>query len=533
MGGPPVLGHKESQPMTRTAALALFLSSFALAQPAPRQQQLTNNTPERPLSPLPPVPTSPEDEYLAERFTTMAGGISLRPPQGATAIRPRSVGSTIAQFVNKDENWSLNVSRLFLDKPARLAGVDDPRTELVDESQTQPGLVSETARRLARQSAGRLLRADVVNVGPHDVGLIALRYTQGNQSWLRQQAILRADGYGDRLFYVLDLTTPSTASINEQDDVEDPTEATAVTIFRAVLDSVQLIDQRPIEKDNAERLFRTRTFLVGLADRARDAIKSEQYFRIQQNGKDIGWSFVAEELGERHGRRGIFAATLTHMQPDPANRTQRGHEMFASDDRQTEAWGALTISEADGPRTTASEFGQSERKVTRSIDPNQSDPNDPSQPKLNVSEHNVLRVTQILPNQLGSTPVERQLPPYYLPQATSHLLPRLMPLNRPSTYLFAVWSAPDRELVYRYIDVEAARPGKFNNQTGTFVIVRDRLGLEGDPTLHYFTPAGQYLGSHTPTTNLTFLTTDQPTLTKLYPDAKLIKPRLLDTAPSK
>src|SRR5688572_28709049 len=167
--------------MTRTAILTLLLSPIALAQPAP-QQQLTNNTPERPLAPLPIATPSSEDDNLGDRFTTLAGGITLRPPRGATAIKPKSVGSTIAQFVNKDENWSLNVSRLYLDKPARLAGVDDPRTELVDESQTHPGLVSETARRIAQQTGGRLLRADAVNVGPNDVGLIAVRYSQGNQS---------------------------------------------------------------------------------------------------------------------------------------------------------------------------------------------------------------------------------------------------------------------------------------------------------------------------------------------------------------
>ena len=518
--------------MIRTASLTLLLSSIALAQPAPRQQ-LTNNTPERPLapSPVPPIlpSTESDDDYLGERFTTRAGGISLRPPKGALKSQSASVGTSIVQFVNKEENWSLTVSRLYLDRPTRLAGVDDPRTELVDESQTQPGIIGETARKLAQQTTGRLLRHDVINVGPHDAGIIILRYTQGTQTWLRQQALIRAQGYGDRLFYVLDLNTPSTATLAEADDVEDPTEATAVTVFQSVLDSVLLLDQRPIEKDNNERLYRTRTFLVGLSGRIKSALKSEQYFRIQQKGKDIGWTFVAEEVGHRNGRDGFFAATLTNVQPDSQHRTQRGLEMFCSDDRQAEAWGALTIFEQNGKRTNASEFGQSERKVTRTLDHDAGpDPLDPSQPKLNVAEHNVLSVTQILPNQMGAAPVARQLPPYYLPQAISHVLPRVMPLDRPATYLFAVWSANERELVYRYVDVEQAKPATFNNQQGTFVVIKDRLGLEGDPTLHYFTPAGQYLGSHTPGAHLTLLATDQPTLSKLYPDAKLVRPKLLD-----
>ena len=48
--------------------------------------------------------------------------------------------------------------------------------------------------------------------------------------------------------------------------------------------------------------------------------------------------------------------------------------------------------------------------------------------------------------KVNAEPVTRTLPPFYLPQALGHLLPRLVPLKEPKSYMFASWVGETREV---------------------------------------------------------------------------------------
>ncbi|MGE5608298.1 MAG: hypothetical protein ACM359_03510 [Bacillota bacterium] len=464
-------------------------------------------------------------QYLGERFTSRAAGLSFRPPVNGTQIKPPVVGTNIVQYLNNDEKWVLKVSQMVFEKPARLVGQDDPTTPTVDESKTQPGVLGEMEKQVTLQQSGcRIMRRDVINIGNYDAGLLVLQYMQGTQAYLRQIAMLQRN---DQHYYVLDLTTPSNRTSDDPENAEDPSEALAVRIFRAMLDSVQVLDLRAIQADNDQRLYRSRTLLVNLPKRLKEVLTAESFLRVQRKGKDIGWTYVVEEFGDRQGQSGLYVAAVSQGLTEPGTKVDTASEMFCADSRKNEAWVTITVVEKDGTKDSVSEFGQSDRRMVRVLDSANGDPKDPQHPAVRSVERYRLNVTQT--NKAGPKNVTRDLSPYYLPQALSSLLPRLVPLDEAKGYLFLVWVSNDRELVHRYIDVEKEQSVTFGGKKINAIMVRDRLGLEGEPTYHYFSHDGKYLGYETPSANLTVLVSDQQTIGNLWPNANPARPHVLDS----
>ncbi len=461
-------------------------------------------------------------QFLGEYFTSRGAGLAFRPPIGGTQIKPAALGVSIVQYVNPEEKWALRVSQMVFEKPSPLLGKDDLSTPAVDESKTT-GVLMQTAQQLLVQNPGStLLRQDVVNIGKYDTGMIILRYTQGSQTYLRQAALIQRT---NQHYYVLDLTSPSSRTVGDRDDQEDPSEAMAVRIFNAVLDSVRVLDLSLIQADNDARLFSARSLMVNLSTKVKQIVIPEQYFRVVRNGRDIGWSFVAEELGQRLGENGIYVAVLTEAASEPGGKVRTATEAFSEYTRRSEAWVSISTLEKAGHREQVSEIGQSDRRTKpRLVGPD--DGGTGEQPAIVVTQRYMLSVTQT--SKLGATKVNRELSPHYLPQAFSHLLPRLVPLKEPKGYLFLVWVSGERELIHRYIDVEKEQQVDLAGQKVQAVVVKDRLGLEGNPTFHYLTLKGQYLGSYMPATGTSLIATDQKTLNGLWPDATIARPRVLE-----
>src|SRR3954469_8629113 len=138
-------------------------------------------------------------DRLGERFTSKGRGISFRPPVGGAQMKRTPIGTDIVRYSASDEKWSLNVSMLTFDKPAKLLSVDIPTTP-EDETRTKPGILQQIVLQLRQNNNGtEILRQDVVNVGKNDVGMLVARSAQGGQMVLRQQAIVQRN---DQVFYV-------------------------------------------------------------------------------------------------------------------------------------------------------------------------------------------------------------------------------------------------------------------------------------------------------------------------------------------
>jgi len=91
-----------------------------------------------------------------------------------------------------------------------------------------------------------------------------------------------------------------------------------------------------------------------------------------------------------------------------------------------------------------------------------------------------------------------------------------------------VWVGGERELIKRYIDVEPVRTETFGGQTFKSIVVKDRIGLEAEPTMHYFTVDGKYLGNFNKGSGVTMVVSNQQTMARLWPNATMARPQVLD-----
>lgn len=520
----------------------LFLSAFLV--PALVQAQST-----RPAAPSTRPTARPADDddiadRLAPRFTSRVGAISFRPPLGGTVDRRISENpDLVARFTDGDEKWSLLVSRKFFSRPTKLVGVDDPRTANIDESKTDPGVVDALVTQLRTNDVNaQLLRQQKTQVSGRETGFVALRFTNAKtgQVWFRQHAVIQVN---DQLFYIFDFTTPSTWTTEDKD--VDPAEKIAADLFDLIIDSVEMLDWRPLLAERDDRLFRTRAMLVNLPAKIEKSVEArtqdvpedpvphaQTYLLLQKDGKDVGYGYLAEWIGSRAGEKGVFVASLIHKEIEKGTVVETASEMFSElKSRQArEEWMSVTRIDKDKQTEHFSEYGSS--KVRRGVVRDDAegtqavgDRKEPERAMARTTEFHTLEVRQI--SRGGARPITRDLPQYYVPVALANQLPRMLPLHEPKGYLIAAWEGGIPAVVLRYLDVEAVREIRFAGTSQKLITVRERLGLEGDPTLHYFSEDGRYIGSITESLGMSMVVTTEAVLKKTFPDARLGRPQLL------
>jgi hypothetical protein len=474
-----------------------------LAAPAPAPEPAAK--PSDILTDRPDVDPDQSLDLLGPQFESKSQGISLRAPKDAVVVR--RVGSeNIVEFVNEKQNWSLKVSKLELTAPGSLTEWRDA------QGRPQPGVMESTTKRLKEENPdAQVLRQEKITIADGDVGLIALRYTKGLKSVLSQQAIIQRT---DQMYYTVSLTTPGAEKGAKEADAIT-SERLAIETFRQILDSVKLLNRDDIRRDQDERLFRTRALLVNFTPkRLTESMLPKQWARILKNGKDIGYTYFEERTNVKGGQEGIEVRTRSRVLPGKDVQIDVGSIVFSSVDLRHEDWSTLTqtantkqrVANKEYKAPTITEFGVSDRRVI----PGQGDDYD-------------LAVQFEGTGAEGGEPVERELPPFYLPQAISHMLPRLLPLD-PRTYMFAVWSPEMRQVMSRYVDVEGPKVYTFNGERLRAYAMKDRLGLEGSETIHYMSSDHVWIGSENKDSGLTIVPSDEKALLERWADADLTRP---------
>src|SRR4051794_30802137 len=115
-------------------------------------------------APKPAAATDEEDvrDRLADRFTSLGRGVSFWAAMGGVQMKRTPIGADIVRYSAADEKWSLNVSMLALEKPAKLLSVDNPATP-EDEAKTKPGILQQIAQQHQQNNVStEVLRQDVV-----------------------------------------------------------------------------------------------------------------------------------------------------------------------------------------------------------------------------------------------------------------------------------------------------------------------------------------------------------------------------------
>jgi hypothetical protein len=411
-----------------------------------------------------------------------------------------------------------------------------PLQTIKEKGHDRMGLLDYTVSDVLKEHpAAEVLRQEIVNVGEHGVGMAALRFNVASQRYLRQQAIFQVD---ESLYYVFNLTTPAAKKGRPEDN---PNERQAAETFRAMIDTIQILDRAWIKTDQVNRLYRTRALFIDWSfkggQRIKDAIIPETWLRFIRDGKDIGYSYVAEEavdgkdVKSNPGR--AFDGVLIRIRSrtmENGNQIDVGSELFTSLDRKHEDWAHVVNyvtnkGQKNEDRKQTSEYGFSELRMTRIVDHDAPrDPKDPKAPPGHEIESYKLSVTRPVRDKDTMAKPEYYTPsPWYIPQAAGAMLPRLLPLNRPVTYLFQSYVSEQKEVVHRYVDVGYEKEVQLGGQTVRAIPISDRIRLEGTPTIHYMSPDGKYLGSVNEQAKLVILPTDKATLLKIWKDVEMNK----------
>lgn len=423
----------------------------------------------------------------SQEFQSLANGIAFRPPAGMQRLRPPARSGDFAYFVDQNRGWVLK------------AGMKTPQHPLpLFKTGNRSGLVDLTLLQLKEAYPGlTVLRQDQIVLPGGPVGMLAVRYSTGMTRILGQYAILQVD---ERLFYVLSLTTPGVEPPEETPESADPGEAEAVAAFSDVVDSVRLLDRTFLKEDQDQRLFRTRTLFAGWdPERVRQALVREQWLRILRDGKDVGYSFIAEEPETRGNTEGIAITIRTWLRPEAGRQVETEAQLFCTADRAHETWTRQTSSvHGEQPPEMVTEVGASDRR----------------EHPVRPAEHS-LSVTYVTPKG-GGQPIQRQLPPFYLPQAFGHLLPRLLPTDQPKTYLFASYIPEEQEVMLRYVDVGQETSVTLDGRKVRAVPILDYVGLDGTLTRHYVSRDGKYLGSVSDESVVTILPADAAKVDEIW-----------------
>jgi hypothetical protein len=508
-------------------------------------------------------PDNFEEVPLGHAFESQSAGVLFKPPVDCKLVDTIS-SKYIAEWTDPSRDWTLKLGKMVLDHPTPLvSGKDNFGTQV-------EGILDKTVRNLQAQLPGSVvLKQDVSNTGGggrfdpkhpewrDNVGLIAIRYDSKGASRLSQQAIIQAT---DGIYYLLTLTSPG-AKPGQAESVVDSAERLAAETFNRMVDSVRLLDRTAIKTEQDNRLFQTRAAFVNWTPaKLHSILLSEQWVRIIKNGKDIGYSYITEDVA------GGIPRPLTRKQLDEGKKeldlaraltgdgvligvrmrmlsegtrsdktkgtlqTDSASWFFVSADKKHEDFSRVVVTDdhISPKKGYIQEFGVSERRVRRFFEKPVDDPKTgviraPGEVIPVMKEDWQLDVTQT--SNVGmADPIARKLPPWYIPQALSHLLPRLLPLQRPQKYLFATYVSDAREVVMRYIDVLPDQDVLFNGRVVRAVTIEDRLGLEGSITDHYMTIDGIYIGTENKDQKLVMLPTDSGTLQHIWQDADLTHP---------
>lgn len=454
---------------------------------------------------------------LGQIHEDQAAGISLRPPAGMERHQRSTDPGRIVEFVDTERHWVLRVDRTTYDQPTVVTAI---------QPGGDPGVMDRIVEQFTEgQIHVEVLRRDLVNHGALDMGLLAMRYGPTDNRRLAQQAIIRAN---PRVFYTITFNSRSNVPVDESQraDEPDPLERQAVEMFTAVVDSVEILDRRHIKEEQDQRLMRTRALLPNFNEqRLTKAIVPEQWLRIIRDGEDIGYQYVVEETYTYGTHSGVLIAVRSRVMPREDLRIDSEKSMFVSFDRRHGFWSAATTYN-DGEQDII-ETGTSDQRTLPVVRRER----DADGQRVQAVPEYLLSVSRTV-GRREQDRVVRHLPPYYLPMATAHLLPRLLPLNEPRGYLFVAFASERQELMYRYIDVEPEQEVTIFGRQIRAVPIYDRLGMKGNPTIHYISPGDQrYLGSRTTSADGTddksttwIIPTDAQTLQNRWNDAPLTRP---------
>lgn len=498
--------------------------------------------------PNPVSPTVSTGIELGQRVSGM-WDISFQPFKDAKQI-DRAVPSELMRFVHDKKGWSLVFDRAELPSPIPLR---DTRSSTGSD---QPGYLTAAINLIrSNDPSADILRTDILDTGKLKIGLIVAHVRVQDKHSLMQQALIEIT---PRLYYSIVMHAPAP----ERDLDQSDTVREAAEVFKAIVDSIEPVDLSAIRQDQDERLFRTRALFVNWTRNAiLSSLRPEQFLRfLRQNDQgqweDMGYAYVVEEPANGLPRSGSVQPPVPAESaegfrvgmrirsiPETGKTVDVESWMYVSFDRRHEIWSNTSLMRNPGAATSRerevwfTEIGASDVEKQRVFDRNlraedfkevdqlnrQRNEKDPEfVPFREVERYKLLVRTES--RNAVAPPLQRELPPFYLPQALGSILPRLLPLRTSTGYLFATYNSDNRQVMLKYVDVGLEQTVSLNDKTHLAIPITERLGSDGPRTVHYVSSDGNYLGSINQQMKIKILPTTREELMRLWKDANLSKP---------
>lgn len=349
-----------------------------------------------------------------QRWQEQSYGLSVLPPAGARQVEQTASGALV-NFVADDYNIEVFIHH----DPNRLLDVNELKREAISRF----GFAYPSAR---------VLEDERLTINGRPVALLYYRVGDDAGDWVLGQAMM--------------LIEPQTAALFEFETDAEAFDQTR-EVFQAVLQSADFADPRLINAQRAEWLDRGHAWLKSLQDEDIAAANpAEQWLRVTENGRDVGYIRLTREEEEVLGEPGVQVTVQSRIFTGPAAFDSLG-EFMESHDEQLEIWGIRTTQRSDA-RTSGGARGERTRPV------------DSSWRELGRRAGGRITVERELPTRI--TESDWAVPPTaYLSQVDLHSLWPLLPRSEKTTMAFYAYYANTGELALRTVTVEPQPDGGY------------------------------------------------------------------------
>jgi YD repeat-containing protein len=374
------------------------------------------------------------EAVLAEgRWHDNAFGLSLRPPLDAKPVEQTADGAIIK----------------FIDPPGYTVSVFIRQSELRIHFNT---LKQQTALEVSYGSTEANLIDDVeIQPGGRQGSLTYFRVRRGQaDDWVFGQAIVRIDPY---TYGIIQLDSTVTGFAQNR------------RVFEAMLDSIEFTPPQDLDRMR-EAWIRTGARWHGnvTRDMLRRAMVAEQWYRVLEDGKDVGYMRTRHSLASEFGLLGIRVEVMSRIVVG-SDTFDTESFFWESDDGVAELWSVQTARRSlrqtavPGAAPRAGPGAGTRQGGAGNVPVMAPELFEETGVRSNQLGQNVISVRRRVPG----TEEEKQWarpPEGYISQVEVHLLPSLLPREQQDMGFYA-YSSQDAELTLRTLQVFPSEDGGY------------------------------------------------------------------------
>ncbi|MCC7205209.1 MAG: hypothetical protein IT441_09025 [Phycisphaeraceae bacterium] len=393
-------------------------------------------------SPAKAAAPSADDNLLSEqRWDEQAHGLSLRPPLGAKLQQSNSADALLV--IAGQEGYSIELYYRQIKPGEEIAPY--VTSDAANPKSSQLNTVSTDTVQLDIQAVEQMALHQVSAAHPQAVQIDRGKFSVGNDpgsllyfrlvnqdnsAWVLGHAYLLLD---PQSFVMLRLLAPEAKFKQVR------------PVFEAVARSLAVEDPAVRDQLRKQQVQQGQAWLQSLTpDRISKAVLPEQWFRMLDEGKDVGYLRITQRTGRRLSFDGVEIQVQSRVEVDQ-QAIDTLSTMFLSNAQDYEDWST---------KTTV-------RSLTPSPAPKGNAPPPPdviSAAETGVRTKGGITVTR--QNVTGTNKYTWDVPPEgYLPQVLVYLMPSLLPRDKPATMGFYAYYPANGAISYRLIQVQPTGKG--------------------------------------------------------------------------